>query len=316
MGNEMMRNWKASGRGELLYFDPEQLVLVEDKAHPLFDPRVHLAIKAERVEHVKRFGIQTPIEVIRTDEGEILVAKGRQRVKWLREANRLRQKEGLDPFTVPAKPHKATTPEEIRLLRQSIDAENAVREQDDTMTTARKMKVWDSEGMPLPDIAALFGCSAQTVRNNLALLDVTPAVQKAIEEGKVTGRVARELKGMDPEDQKAELEKLLADGKGGHGAAAEDRARRAREAKPAKPKAKAASKPGKRAGKAKPDKPRVKRKRKLVARPVMETALRKMKSEDWKGPNVCIAMMKHLLGHPEALEGYSYLRHAFGVEEG
>ncbi len=48
-------------------------------------------------------------------------------------------------------------------------------------------------GLDEDDIAVLFGCSVQTVRATLSLLDATQAVREAVEAGTVTVTQARQL---------------------------------------------------------------------------------------------------------------------------
>lgn len=72
----------------------------------------------------------------------------------------------------------------------------------------------------------LFGCSVQTVRATLSLLDATQAVKDAVEAGSVTVTQARQLASLKPEEQRkkvAEIEAATA-GTTGH-----EKARRQRQ---------------------------------------------------------------------------------------
>ncbi len=92
----------ASGKTNALKFDPENLHLVTDKSHPLYDERVHLPIDEGMVLNIKELGVLEPIIVWKDPEtGLTCVVVGRQRVKHTIEANKLLLKEGKDPLFVP-----------------------------------------------------------------------------------------------------------------------------------------------------------------------------------------------------------------------
>ncbi|VUS25067.1 hypothetical protein [Klebsiella pasteurii] len=63
------------------------------------------------------------------------------------------------------------------------------------------------EGMVL-NIAVLFGCSVQTVRATLSLLDATQAVREAVESGTVTVTQARQLASLKPEEQREKVKEI------------------------------------------------------------------------------------------------------------
>ncbi|MDK7838615.1 hypothetical protein QP644_26665, partial [Klebsiella pneumoniae] len=81
-------------------------------------------------------------------------------------------------------------------------------------------------GLDEDDIAVLFGCSVQTVRATLSLLEATQAVREAVEAGTVTVTQARQLASLKPEEQRdkvSEIEAAIA------GATGHERARRQRQ---------------------------------------------------------------------------------------
>ena len=63
-------------------------------------------------------------------------------------------------------------------------------------------------GLDEDDIAVLFGCSVQTVRATLSLLDATQAVREAVEAGTVTVTQARQLGTLPPEEQRAKVAEI------------------------------------------------------------------------------------------------------------
>ncbi|MCP6037173.1 hypothetical protein NL368_27935, partial [Klebsiella pneumoniae] len=60
------------------------------------------------------------------------------------------------------------------------------------------------------DIAVLFGCSVQTVRATLSLLEATQAVREAVEAGTVTVTQARQLALLKPEEQREKVSEIEA----------------------------------------------------------------------------------------------------------
>ncbi len=65
-------------------------------------------------------------------------------------------------------------------------SENEIRRPDTPLGRAKKMSDALDRGLDEDDIAVLFGCSVQTVRATLSLLEATQAVREAVEAGTVT----------------------------------------------------------------------------------------------------------------------------------
>ena len=87
----------ASGKTNVLNFEPENLHLVTDKTHPLYDERVHLPIEEGMVLNIAELGVLEPIIVWKDPEtGLSCVVDGRQRVRHTLEANKRLLKEGKE----------------------------------------------------------------------------------------------------------------------------------------------------------------------------------------------------------------------------
>ncbi|WP_330996353.1 hypothetical protein [Burkholderia gladioli] len=70
----------AKGKGNLLDFDPDDLTLVVDESHPLYDERVHWPLDEAMVRNIDFQGVLQPIEVSKNPEtGATEVVTGRQR---------------------------------------------------------------------------------------------------------------------------------------------------------------------------------------------------------------------------------------------
>ena len=80
-------------------FSPEDLVLVTDCTHPLYDARVELPVDDALVKSILRYGVIEPV-VIAKEHDMPLVVDGRQRVKAAREADRISNERGGTPILV------------------------------------------------------------------------------------------------------------------------------------------------------------------------------------------------------------------------
>lgn len=195
----------ASGKTNVLTFEPESLHLVTDKTHPLYDERVHLPIDEGMVLNIKELGVLEPIIVWKDPElGLTCVVVGRQRVKHTLEANKLLLKEGKDPLLVPGVVKRGSANQ----MAKYMVSENEIRRPDTPLGRAKKMSDALDRGLDEDDIAVLFGCSVQTVRATLALLEATQAVREAVEAGTINVTQARQLVSLKPEEQREKVKQI------------------------------------------------------------------------------------------------------------
>ncbi|KVN92580.1 ParB/RepB/Spo0J family partition protein [Burkholderia ubonensis] len=217
----------AKGKTNTLSFDPDDLKLVTDPTHPLFDERVNWPVDENMVRNIMFQGVLQAIEVSKNPEtGEIEVVTGRQRVKATREANRRLREQGRDPIYVPANVRKVTLGRRALDLSAAMASENAIRQQETPLTTAAKMARQIQMGRSEEEVGILFGCDPRTVRSTLALLDCCEDVQKAVESGQIKVTDARKLAKVSPIEQRAKVRELVAVGAGktGHARARAQRA--------------------------------------------------------------------------------------------
>jgi ParB family chromosome partitioning protein len=198
----------ADGEQKVLLIDPDRLKLVEDEKHPLYDRRVHLPVDEGLVVSIMEHGVLENVGIVKDPEtGEVLVSYGRQRVKATREANKRLRKSGAEPINVPClvKRHDMAT-----LFGMSI-AENEQRQADSPLGRAEKARRMLDLGKSETQIATAFGWSVQTVKNMLLLLDATAAVKKAVESGAISVSEGYGLAKLEPDEQRARLEKIKAE---------------------------------------------------------------------------------------------------------
>lgn len=215
MAKNSTEAYGAEGKSNVLFFKPENLHLVLDEASPLFDPRVNMPLNEALVLNIMHHGVVQPIVINKnTETGAVEVVAGRQRVRAAREANLRLTAQGLDPVQVPAIPRRAEGAD----LAGVMISENEIREGDTPLGRAQKMRRLIEFGKTEDQLGVIFGCSSQTVRNTLALLDCVVVVRNAVEAGKINVSHALKLAKMDPPAQRETLASLVSagDGLSGH----------------------------------------------------------------------------------------------------
>lgn len=223
MAKNSVEAYGASGKSNVLFFEPDALHLVDDPQHPLYDERIHLPLSEPVVLNIMEFGVLEPIIVWKDPEsGKTCVVAGRQRVKGAIEANLRRAKAGMEPWLVPGIAKRGSAMQ----MAKFRDSENEIRQPDTPLGRAKKMQQQMEYGHDESDVALLFGCSVKTVLDTLALLDCTQDVQTALEAGIVTVTQARQLVDMLPEQQREKVKEL---GRAAEGVTGHEKARRQRE---------------------------------------------------------------------------------------
>jgi ParB family transcriptional regulator, chromosome partitioning protein len=233
----------AVGESKVLHFDPGDLLVVDDPKHPLYDERVDLPLSAELVANILHHGrVLEPVIVRKNPEtGKLEVVAGRQRVRAVREIQkrgdvlkalpeRLQSRRGKDAWRVPALIDRARDDD----LAEVMISENEIRLSDSPMVRAEKMRRLLGRGKTELELQVLFGCSTQTVKNTLGLLDATATVRKAVDSGRISTHAAYRLAKLEPDEQKERVAALLAEAPSAPGKK-NKKARRAREIVDGKP---------------------------------------------------------------------------------
>lgn len=202
----------AKGKRDTYMFDPEDVVLVTDEKHPLYDERVNLPVDESLVLNIMFApdgvpqGVIEPISVARNSEtGKVEVIVGRQRVKAAREANRRLKKAGLEPVRVPALIQRVNAHRAMGMLI----SENELRQDDTPLGRAKKAQRYLDLGRDTKEIAVLFGISEASVKNMLGLLDAPAAVRAAVESGKISTSDGYKLSKLEPGEAKEKVAELV-----------------------------------------------------------------------------------------------------------
>jgi ParB family chromosome partitioning protein len=165
-------------RKDCFYFDPEQVLLITDSDHPLFDPRALQAPSPTMTASIKTNGVLQPIRVMRDETGRPVVTAGRRRVINARAANKLLVAEGLPPKLIPAMFDASKT---AREAMPQVAIENALREDESIVQKAEKARRILMQGYTEDQIAEMFGVSSATIKNWTTVSELHPKVADMLE---------------------------------------------------------------------------------------------------------------------------------------
>jgi ParB family chromosome partitioning protein len=204
---------KGKGKIDVTMFDPEDVVLVEDKTAALYDKRVEDGFDEKMVlnmmyapDGVVPQGVLVPLTGRRnTETQKVEITAGRRRTLSAREANKRLDKQGIDRIRLPVWVRRAN---DDRAMANMI-SENEHRLADSPMGRAQKMQRYLDRGKTEGEIAVLFGVSESTVKNHLALLDAPAVVRHAVDAGKISASDGYKLARQEPDEAKKKLGELL-----------------------------------------------------------------------------------------------------------
>lgn len=187
-----------AGRQNMWMFDPGKLVIVEDKADPLYDPRIENPVPSGMTKSILRRGVIQPVSIVKRG-GQPIVVDGRQRVRCAREANAIDLERGGPGIKVPCVLKHA----DDRDLMGMMIAANEIRKDDTPIEKAKKAQKLMTRGFIEDEIAELFGVTKQTITNWTRLLEADPEVLKAVKDGALTATKAVTLSKQPAPEQKA-----------------------------------------------------------------------------------------------------------------
>jgi ParB family chromosome partitioning protein len=209
MGSSTAEAFGSVGRGDLLRFHPESLVLIKDKAHPLYDPRVDLPVDERLVLSIMQNGVIEPIIVRKAGDGEngpiVEVVDGRQRVKAAIEANARLAVEGKEEILVPAVRRRG---EDADLF--GVMASTFIRRGEGAIEQAKKISRYLAMGRTEDDAAAAFGVSRTTIQGRVILLEAVKEVKAAVQSAAVPIEEAIRIARLPKEGQLEALREVIA----------------------------------------------------------------------------------------------------------
>lgn len=189
----------------------------------LFDERAHLPLPKERIALTMSWGVRQPIQYI-VHDGVAYVVDGRQRVKAARAVLDEQKRLGIEPehlITVPGIRYEGDI-EDLFAVSRTLN----VHTDEPPMMKARSMTrllmadvVDEPGGKPrkrtVQEVATIYGCSDQHVRDMTKLFESSDTVKKALDELKQP-TIGLLLTGLPEEKQIEVLAELRAEAaKGG-----------------------------------------------------------------------------------------------------
>lgn len=195
-------------RKEVKMYDPNVVVIIgldtnDGPSHPLFDGESNAAplIEAD-VLFTYENGVLQPISCKR-DGKRLLVVFGRGRTRQLREANKRRIADGLEPWFLPVQIVMGDAAKMLILKH----GENSHRRELNPLARARDAYELLQQ-MPEAKAATTLGLGLQQFRSVIKLLDLAPAVAKAVSKGELSASAAAELTGLSEVEQTEKLAEL------------------------------------------------------------------------------------------------------------
>lgn len=196
----------AAGKKDMLLFDPDKLVLVEEPEHDLYDERVKWEPAESMILNIMTYGVLEPVLVRKnTETGQTEVVDGRQRIKACREANKRLRKSGQEPWRVEAVVRRSDAGTAIGMMLSS----NEQRFEDTPLNRARKAQRMIERGKTEEEVSVALGVSKTTVGNLLKLIDAPAAVRNAVDAGKITATDGYKLAKLEPDKARVAVDKLV-----------------------------------------------------------------------------------------------------------
>lgn len=204
----------AKGKTDVYYFDPNDVVLVDDQGSALYDERVKNSFKESLVVNMMyqpepdgppQGVLKVTLGRRNPETGKVEIIDGKQRTLACREACRRLKKMGAELIRLPVLLKRSN---DVRSMAMLISANEHATE-DSPSNKARKAQRYIDLGRDEKEVAVLLGVSQSTVKNMLRLLDAPAAVRNAADVGKITASDAYRLSREDPDEAKKLLDKLL-----------------------------------------------------------------------------------------------------------
>lgn len=194
-----------ASRGSHFVFDPNDLTLIEDPKHVLYDSRVSMPLDETLVLNIMVHGVIEPVVIVRVDDTPVVIA-GRQRVRAAREANRRLKLEGKQPIKVRCIHREGEERDRLGVMI----SENELRQDNGPLAKARLCaRYLGMNGGDHADAATVFGVTSKTTHQWMQFLELDATVIRAVDNNKLSFAAAMELHGLASEAQKEKLHEML-----------------------------------------------------------------------------------------------------------
>ncbi len=200
----------AAPRQEVKGYDPDEVIIIgidtdDGPSHWGYDEESN---KTPLLEADVKFTYENGIiqNVLgRRDGDKIVIVAGRGRTRQLREANKRRVADGLSVWFLPVKIVKG----DARKMLVLKHGENSHRRKQSPFVRAQQAYEL-SQQFPEDQAATIMGLGVYQFRDVLKLLDVGPAVKKAVLSGDLKPTAAIEFSELSEVDQAEQLASIMA----------------------------------------------------------------------------------------------------------
>jgi len=210
MKRTMNKRADAAPRQEVKGYDPDEVIIIgidtdDGPSHWGYDEESNKTPLLEAdVQFTYEHGIIQNV-LGRRDGDKVVIVAGRGRTRQLREANKRRVRDGLAPWFLPVKIVKG----DARKMLVLKHGENSHRREQSPFVRAQRAYEL-SQQFPEDQAATIMGLGVKQFREVLKLLDVGPAVKKAVMQGDLKPTAAIELASLSEVDQAEQLASIMA----------------------------------------------------------------------------------------------------------
>jgi hypothetical protein len=191
-------------RTNVFLIPPEDLKLITDEKHPLYDPRVEQPVREGLVLSMMANGFQSVITAFK-DGDDMIVTTGRGRTKAAREANKRLKKQGKELLKCMVMFKRGSEPDHYGMAL----VENTNRMDESDLSLAKKLQRLVTMGRTEDEAGATCGLDKAQTKTIFALLGLAAPVQRAVEKGQISTTAAAKLAPLEKTKQVEELEDLL-----------------------------------------------------------------------------------------------------------
>lgn len=183
--------------------------------HPAYDERILIPLTHPKlvalIASIKKHGVRESVKFKRDGDRNI-IEDGRQRVRCAEEATRQLRAEGLmkakEQILIPSIPWQGSH-EDLYAVARSV---NACRVDNDVIVNAREARRLLGWGKTPTEVAEDMGVTAKTIGEWIAVIDATPAIQRAVVRFGLSATAAARIAKMPSAEQAPALAELTAGG--------------------------------------------------------------------------------------------------------
>lgn len=215
-GLSRTKEYGAVTRGQTFVYAPEDIVMITDPGHELYEPSVLREPSEEFIASVMEFGVLEPVIVRRNGtkaDGTAVVelVDGRMRIKAARIANKRRLAVGKDPIFVEAKLVRGLKNGRAESVMIHLNTQRRV---EDLVTMAELLRRYLAHGHTEAEARVAFPGKSRGYKVLCEVMEMNDALKTALASHKITLDAARRLSCLPEQKQAEALDQLLTLSKG------------------------------------------------------------------------------------------------------